>query len=98
MDIHSFWQMITNRHTVQYNWIVFLIIRDSFTCFSAAHNSRMLLTGLSKKRLLGTSMLFQGQPKHFSNLEFWIKAHKQNDNFHAILINNINGCTQNTPQ
>lgn len=53
--------------------------------------------GTQQKRLLGTPMLLQRQPKHFSNIEIWIKAHKQNGHFHAVLINNVAGSTQNTP-
>lgn len=79
MDSHSFWQMITNRHTVQYNWIVFLKIRDSLTCFSAAHNSCMLLMDLSNKRLLGTLTLLQGQPKSFKHRILGLKLTNRMD-------------------
>jgi len=42
--------------------------------------------GSQQKRLLGTPMPLQEEANHFSNVEFWIKAHKQNGHFHTMPV------------
>lgn len=96
MDIHSFWQMITSRHTGQYRWIVFLKIRDSLTCFSAV-TALEYYWWISVKNYIRKSYSIVGTNKAFLKLAIWIKAQEQNGHFHAVLISNITGSTQNTP-